>query len=240
MTQLAVSDKSLTILKTLPGWDALNKRDQALIEKETLDLSEAIMGLGRSKLAIGEHLMRVQEKLEPLRMFTRYLDAYNLKKSTAYNHITAFKNATQWLPKPVLDAAIVRNMSIIGIKEDKPLGIYTDAVKRIPPPATNDPKKIAEYLDSVEASQKRTDGRSKRMAEVEEDPEVLLKQAYRFVVSRLNKLPSRGKARRSFIEQLAGMMISELGVSSSLSFMPEAIPHGFRAEVGRPRIIAAA
>lgn len=237
MTQLAaLNDSTLGVLKGIPGWENLDKKDQIMVEKETRGLSDAIMGFGRSKLAIGQHLAAVQEKLEPLRMFTKYLAAYNLKKSTAYNHITAYNNARTWLPAPVLEAAMLRNMSIIGVKEDKPLGIYTNAVKRIPPPNTNDPKKIADYLDSVQIAQQKADGRSRKMEDVEVDHEVLLKSAYRFVISRVNKLPTRGKARRAFMDQLVGMLLSDIGVASDITFSPEAVPDGFRAEVGRPRL----
>lgn len=227
MTQLSVvaPDSLLTALRTIPGWEDVNKKDQIAVEKETRNLNEAILGYGRSRLAIGRHLLAVQAKLEPLRMFNKYLIAYNFKKSTAYEHIKAFKEAeANWSPA-LIDAAMQRNMSL-----------DVHAVKRIPPPATNDQEKIAEYLDLVARTQKRLDGRSKRMAEVEIDHEVLLKQAYRFVVSRVNKLPTRGKTRRAFMDQLVGMLLSDIGVASDITFSPEAVPDGFRAEVGRPRL----
>lgn len=228
-----------SILTNLPGWDGLEKKDQIVVERETRLLSEDLKGYGRSRLAIGERLTNIQGKV-PKGMFVRFLDAVNLKRSWAYNQMTAYRNAAKWLPKPVVDAAMSRNMNMLGITDEKPLGVYTDVVKRVPPPKTDDLAKIHNWLDNVEESRKRIQvRRSSRIEIVEDDPEVLLKQSYRYVVTRLNKLPSRGRARRAFLEALFGMLLSELGVSQGQTFEPQAIPEGFRAVVGRPTINAA-
>lgn len=226
------------ILTNLPGWDRLDKKDQTVVERETKLLSEDLKGYGRSRLAIGERLTNIKTRI-PRGMFVRFLDNVNLKRSWAYNQMTAYRNASKWLPKPVVDAAMARNMQMLGITEEKPLGVYTDVVKRVPPPKTDDLTKIHNWLDSLEESRKKSLMRhSNRIEIVEDDPEVLLKQSYRFVSGRMKKLNTRGRARRAFVENLFGMLLSELGVSQGQTFEPQAVPEDFRAVVGRPSLAA--
>lgn len=240
MANLITVDTSPTsLLKSIPGWDELDRKDQLYIEKETKSLGVALSDYGFSRLAIGEHLNNVQTRLRK-GMFAKYLRAYHFKRSTAYKSIKSFQNASAHLPEAVLKMAMARNMPMLGESDDQPLGAYTDHTKRIPPPQSEDPEVISQYLDSIEAAKKRADGRSTKMTEIEEDADVLLKQTYRFISVRLNKLPSRGKARRVWADKLFGMVLSELGVSGSQSFAPEAIPDEFIAVKGRPRTIEAA
>lgn len=233
----------VNMLSALQGWSTLTSREQALVEKETKALGEALIGYGRSRLAIGEHLTRVREVLEPKQLFSKYLAAYNLKRSTAYKHMTSYENASRSLPEPVLRVAMARNMNMLGDSPDQPLGVYTDVTKRLPPPRTEDPKKIHEYLDTVEEARlkkKRNVRKSRQMEEIEYDADVLLKECYRFIDSRLQKLPSRGRARRQWMDRLVGMMLTRIGVSGSHSFEAEGIPADFPAVVGRPRQDSAA
>lgn len=233
---LAATDMSpSTLLQTLPGWDGLSRKDQIFIERETKGLGEALADYGRSRLAIGERLTNIKDKL-PAGMFAKYLGAYHFKRSTAYKTMAEYKNAVQWLPEPVLRRAMARNMPLLGESDESPLGPYTKAVKRLPAPESEDPIVIDQYLDSLEESRKRTDARSPKMAEVDEDSEVLLKHAYRFVSTRLKKIPNRGKARRVWMDKLVGMLLTELGVSGGQTFTAEGIPEEFVAQVGRPRI----
>lgn len=232
----------VNVLLTLQGWTALTAREQALVEKETKALGEALIGYGRSRLAIGEHLTRVREVLEPKQLFSKYLVAYNLKRSTAYKHITAYENASKSLPEPFLRVAMARNMNMLGDSPEKPLGIYTDVTKRLPPPRTEDPRKIHEYLDTVEEARlrKKRNVRKSKVDEIEYDADTLLKECYRFVDIRLQKLPARGRARRQWMDRLVGMMLTRIGVSGSHSFEAEAVPEDFIAVVGRPRKDSAA
>ena len=226
------------ILAALPGWEKLERKKQTVVEREVKLLSEDLKGYGRSRLAIGERLCNIKEQV-PKGMFVRFLDTVNLKRSWAYNQMTAYNNATKWLPKPVVDVAMSRNMQMLGISEDKPLGVYTDVVRRLPPPKTEDPIKINNWLDSLEESRKKSLLRSNRAVEIiEEDSDVLLKQSYRFVSGRLKKLSNRGRARRAFLENLFGMLLSEIGISQGQTFEPQAVPDDFKPVVGRPSLLA--
>lgn len=232
---LAVTDMSPTnLLKTLPGWENLERKDQIYVEKETLALGTTLAEYGQSRLAIGEKLTNIQDKL-PKGMFSKYLQAYHFKRSTAYKSIKSYRNSVQHMPEFVLREAMRRNMPILGESDDRPLGVYTDYAKKLPPPASDDKAAINQYLDTLEAAKKRADGRSRRKAEIEADADVLLKQSYRFVSSRLNKLPNRGRTRRAWVDQLVGMLLTKMGVSGGQTFEPEAVPDEFVAQVGRPR-----
>lgn len=225
----------INILQTLPGWENIPRKDQIYIEKETKGLGEALENYGKSRLAVGERLTNIQEKL-PAGTFSRYLKAYHFKRSTAYNTIASYKNAVQWLPEPVLLRAMARNMPLLGASADQPLGIHTKAVKRLPPTQSKDPVVIDQWLDTIEELTKKTDARSPKMVEVDEDTDVLLLQAYRLVSSRLKKIPNRGKSRRVWLDKLVGMLLTEMGTSGHQTFEAEGIPEGFVAKRGRPRI----
>jgi hypothetical protein len=231
-TTTALSESAPTnLLTTLPGWDTMPRKDQIYLEKETRALGSALHDFGQSRLAIGERLSNIQERL-PKGMFTSYLKTFHFKRSTAYKHITSYKNAVQWMPDPILKVAMERNMPLLGEKDDEPLGVYTVSAKRLPPPKTEDKNKINQYLDTLEEDARKRSNRPKK-AGVTESEDDLLKQAYRFIAGRLEKVTARRK--RQFIGRLAGMLLSDIGVSQAQSFDPEAVPEEFVPVVGRPR-----
>jgi hypothetical protein len=225
-----------TPLASLPGWDQLDTETQATVQQETEALGEALVNLGFSRLAVGEHLSKIQDMLQPKRMFRKFLQTYYpVPRSTVYKNISEWKNASARLPEPVLRVAMARNINMLGESEEKPLGRYTEVVKRNPPPKTEDPKRISQWIDEIEVIRKRREANEiprEEKASVEE----VAKIVYRFMNVKFAKLP-RGKARRTCLNMIVGMMLSESGVSSAQSFEPEAVPEHFRAVVGRPRLL---
>jgi hypothetical protein len=175
-------------------------------------------------------------------MFLRILEGFHLKKSTAFKTMNSYKNATTWLEPHFLEAAAARNMNMLGESQEEPLGVYSGTFKRLPPPNTKDPKKINDWLDQIEERRRMEAARKRKRAvtqEFEYDEDSLLKECFRFCENRINKLSSRGRARRAFIEKLSGMLVGRLGISNALTIEPEAVPDGFIAQVGRPRVIEA-
>jgi len=233
------------LLKTLPKWEDIARKDQVVIERATKNLGEALADYGRSKLAIGEYLAEVQEKLEPLRIFQAYLRAFHFKKSAAYNHITAFRNASRNLPEPVLRRAMSRNMSIVGISEDKPLGKYTNAFRRLPPPNTDDVEKIDQYLGTIEEMALKSDARSKKSEKYTrgkvKNQELLVKMGYKALKRFVDQVETTGNVRQdrarqiSYIEDVVGMVLTKLGVASPKTIEPQAVPEEFQIGPGRPR-----
>lgn len=232
---------AISALSSLSGWERLESHDQKAVQAETKALAEALIGFGFSKLSVGEHLTKIREVLEPKRMFISFLRRFNFSQRTAYRYIQGYENARQRLPEPVLKAAMARGYNVIGHTDDKPLGAYTDAIKRLPPPRTQDPAKISVYLDEVEEARRRSgQRRAKREKQAETemvyDSDVLLKECYRFIDSRFKRLPHTKKVRSAWVERLIGMVLTDLGSSTAQSFSPVAVPQDFRAVRGRPRL----
>lgn len=245
MATLVTTDSSpSSLLSTLPGWDTLTRRDQQFIEKETRAIGNSLIDYGRSRLAIGEHLTNIKERC-PRGMFAKYIKTYHFKKSVAYENIKAYARSTSHplMTGPILREAMARNMQMLGADEESPLGVYTKpvAMMKVPPPTDDDKVKINEWLDGVETIKIRLDGRSKRMKEIDADPEETAKKCYRAIITFIRRLPSTGDNRKdkrdqiSFAENVFGMVFADLGMSSGKLIEPQAAPDEYRAVVGRPR-----
>lgn len=224
-----------SLLSALPGWSDLDQKTQTMLETETQALNSAMSNIVMSRLSAGEHLTRVQAELAPRRLFFKYLQLVNLKRSWANNQIQAARNAKEsgLLPELALRVAAARNMPMLGIDPKQPLGVYTSIVKRNPAPRTEDTHKLNLWLDEVEELRKRRE-RNEVPRSHQEDPEVLLKACYRFINVRMRKLPRNSKTRRAFVDKLFGYVLADLGVSSDISFSPQARPQDFEPIVGRP------
>jgi hypothetical protein len=223
-------------LETLPGWQELDAASKKTVHSETAQLGAAVDVMVRSRIAMGEHFTRIHGVLEPKRLWSKFCEVYNLNRSTINASVAAYTKVNKVLPVEVLRVAASRGVDMMGAGKDlRPLGKYTDAVKRLPPPKTADTTQIVKWLDDVETLRKK---QKKRAAEVEPDANDLLKEAYRFLVIRLDKVPSR--RRRAWLGQLVGMGMTKIGLSSPQTFEPEAPPQSFVAVVGRPAGEAAA
>lgn len=212
------------------GVGELDAKERQELEREARALRSEMVKFAQSKLAIGEHLLKIHDILEPKRVFGRFLDNLRsgLSKKTAYRYIEGFQNAKAMLPDNVLREAMARGMNMLGTNE-KPLGRYTLAVKRLPAPKSDNPKVIDAYLEKV---QDKT--RELYSNELERDEDELVKEVFRFFDARFQRLPNSHKTRRRFVETIGGMMVARLGVSSPQTFEPVAIDT-VRAVRGRPR-----
>src|SRR6185369_5109122 len=161
---------------------------------------------------------------------------------TAYRYMNGFKNAQRELPEAVLSVAMARGYNMIGESEQKPLGIYTSAVRQLPPPENPTREQANQWLDSVEQVRKKT--RSAPVTEfaeeaetVAQDPELLLKECYRFIDNRFKKLPESARVRQRWMRDLISYEMSLVGIDKSTPFMPKQPPSDFKAERGRPRVL---
>jgi len=220
---------------TLAWWEKLNKEEQNVVVNEGRKLARAMLAHGQSRLAIGEHLSKLQSVLEPHNIFGRFLKNFHFSKRTAYRYIKGFQNAQAMLPAPILKAAMAKGVNIIGDTDFKPLGIYTDAVKKLPVPKDATEEQATTYLTQLENVRKelKPTGAAFVMPEPQ-DPTTLLKECYRFVSLRYKRLPTNHKTRASWVRNLVGMILSELGVSGSQTYAPQAVPEEFKALRGRP------
>lgn len=243
--QIAANDASRlvpeTLFSSLSWWDKLSEDEKVTVHDEGIALAQALLVNGASRMAVGEHLTNLQGTLEPHNLFGRFLKVFKFSKRTAYRYISGYKNAKARLPEPILKAAMARGINMLGENDQKPLGVYTDAVKRLPPPQNANAVQANTWLDSVEEVRVKTrqeaadavDSSSFTMPEPT-DPQTAMKECYRFVVARYKKLPSGAKVRTNWVRGFVGMLLTELGVSAAQSFLPQAVPDDFRVQRGRP------
>jgi len=228
---------------TLSWWKKLNNDEQSAVMHEGRLLAQALLDFGKSRLAVGEHLSKLQGLLEPHNLFGRFLKNFHFSKRTAYRYIAGYNNAKARLPETVLKAAMARGVNIVGDTEVKPLGVYTEAVAKLPPPSQATEVQANTWLDQIEQVRKETraqaSGGGMFTVPVPQDPQTLLKESYRFVSLRYKRLPNSSKVRASWVRSLVGMILADLGVSGEQTFTPHKAPEDFVAQRGRPQVASA-
>lgn len=245
VTEVAVAEISTSQFAQLAWWNKLNEQEQNAVVSEGKELAKSLLSYGRSRIAIGEHLTKLQGILEPHNLFGRFLKSFHFSKRTAYRYIAGFKNARTILPEAVLEVAMSRGYNMIGDSDLKPLGVYTEAVRKLPPPVNPDPVQAETWLNQVEEVRRQDKSDVGTQSQtfdslVPQDPSTLLKESYRFISIRYKRLPNNSKVKAQFVRTLVGMILTELGVSGPQTFSPLAVPEDFRAQRGRPRTATAA
>lgn len=223
-TQVLPEHEALVAIK---GWDKLDHKAQTMLMTETTALKGAAEGFFRSGLSVGEHLTKVKEILEPRRMFSRYLRSYNFNRARAYTLVENYKLATSRYSETTVRIAAERNIKINS-------EAFTIVAKQYPEPKNADERQRAAWLVKTKELVARREA-NEIPRHNSGDPEHLLRVTYRYASLRFKKLPKNSKTRRAWVEGLIGMMLTDLGVGSALTFEPRAIPDDFRAVVGRPK-----
>lgn len=229
-----------SVFTSLSWWEKLNKDEQTAVKSEGEQLAVALLNYGRSRLAVGEHLLKIKEVLEPHKLFVKFLRNFHFSVKSAYRYMNGFTNAKKMLAEPVLQGAMARGLNMIGESEEKPLGIYTEAARQLPPPTNPTTSQVNAWLDSVESVRKKLRGGSTSVATIDMstvDPELALKECVRFVENRFKKLPANGRTRTAWAHRLIGYVMTVAGIEHAETVKPTAIPEGFRAERGRPRLV---
>lgn len=229
---------------TLKGWKELNQEEANTVLQKTQQLVQARIVGGLSRIAEGEALATVQPILTAHNIFGQYLRKFRCSQRTCNRRIAAFKNAKAKVSENIIKAAIARGLDIMGDTAEKPLGIYTAAAAKLPPPADATIEQANTWLDQLDKVRKeiRKADSSAEAADVMTfpitpgDPTVMLKECYRFFRARFQKLPNNAKTRAKFVNSLIGMELAELGVQHQQTVAPVAIPEDFRAQRGRPAL----
>lgn len=225
--RIHIEPVQMTTFTALDWWAKLEPGEQAEVAKEGQAIAGELVQFGRSKLAIGEHLAKVQAVLEPKRLFGRFLKEFHFKSKTAYRYIAGWRNAQERLPEPVLRLAMAQGVNLIGDSEERPLGVYTEAVSQLPPPSGANTDEVRVWLTKIE--QVRLEKKPVRsVKDIPQTPGVLLKEAYSVVADRFQQLPNNSRSRANWVRELVGMILSDLGVSAPQSFAPQAVPEDFR------------
>ena len=226
---------------TLAFWDKLNEGEQEIVVAEGRLLAQAMLQFGTSRLAIGERLTKLQGILEPHNIFGKFLRNFHFSKRTAYRYIKAFEHAKNLLPATILTAAMVRGVNIVGENDIRPLGAYTSAVAKLPPPKNATEIQANTWLDQIENVKKEERGGGTMFTmPAPSDPQTLLKECYRFVSLRYKRLPNSTATRSKWIKSFVGLVLSDLGVAGQQTFVPQNVPDEFKVQRGRPPLVAAA
>lgn len=219
MTIKTKAPETLGDLTAIAGWEKLQTSEQATITTETMQIASCLHNVSQAKIAVGEHLSKVREILEPKRLFTVYLKTmFHLSKATAYRYVELYDTAKSSLPELILQAAMMRPDDRLTVKAIK------DAPK---PPRTTNVVKINEYLDSIQARKPIT------VVRQESSPESVKKAMFHSAHLLLARIA--GKQKQAVLSDVVGMLLTDIGIASEQRFSPQGIPDSFRATRGRPR-----
>jgi len=215
-------------------WNELTAAQHTKIKHESSGLVTELVAMGQSRMAIGEHLSAIQEVLEPMGAFTAYVhDYFYFSLRTAYRWIAGWKNAKNNLSDVVLREAMAVGMNIMGESEDKPLGIYTEAVATTPPPRNATPETARKWLVRIDEYRKESHPRThvETAPKPVSDMEPLLRETYLALRRAVRRIPpgSRGE----FVSHIVGMLIGEF--SFRVITKPQAVPDDWIKRRGRPR-----
>jgi hypothetical protein len=202
-------------LEALRGWEKLEPQEQSAVRAEYRAITDALYAEGKSRLAIGQHLLKAQEILAPKRLFVRFLKrSFHMSRSTAFNYINLYRAAMEDAPKKVIDIAMSKNYRAVN----KP-----NIFKTYPPPKTTSTAKIIQYLDRLET-------RKLKVVSVHHTPEILMKRALHTIEVNWNKVPKQ--ERRNWMRSLIGMEMTKFGVGADIEPIP--VPETFEVKRGRP------
>jgi len=203
--------------------DKIDEKQAETVQQEVQAVLEARKNEAKSKEAIGLHLRKIQEVLEPKHLFTASLKYFfNMSKATAYRYMELSEIAQVILPGPVFEAAIERGTRI-----------RKDVIAQMPPPKTDDPEKISQYLDALDQQPQR-----RPQAALETDQEVLAKECVNFVGTRLDRLKANGvdtRTLKAFTKRVVSMILTKGGIEAEIKLAPVPIPEAFIVHRGAPR-----
>lgn len=224
--------------ETAGWWKKLSVDEQREVKDKGFALASEFMSLGTSRIKAGELLSELKGILTPHNAYQKFLKNYfHMTVRTADRWVLGYRNASKRLPEPVIRAAVARGFNLIGDSEDKPFGVYTAAIKKLPPPKQATEKNANEYLDQLDQVRKQVREKAAASGGMEilapSDPDVLLKECFKYIMNRFGRLSTRGKARQTFLTSLVGMVINKAGVTHQ-AFDAVAIPDEYLTGRGRP------
>lgn len=213
-------------MEKMPWWTELSPSEQRQVLLETQSLTEELDKFGLSKLAIGEHLVKLRDILEPKKKFVSYLkhnfpEAFS--RATAYRWIDNYQTATNTLPAPFVEVAMSQGYHVID----------AEMVEKNPPPRTHDKAKIVAYLKKIKEEGKKA---AKESAGDRDDPEDVKKELFNYGCIRIARLPNNSRTRANAIVEVAGLWFSYFGIQNEQAVSPLDVPEGLRAVRGRPRL----
>lgn len=117
--------------------------------------AEARRTAGMGILAMGEHLNRLREILEPLKKWKEYLGLIpNFTQASAYRYIWGWENANRVLPPAVARVATIEGYKLVETKKNGKLAppiarAFKRVEKKLGPAPVDDEAKAREFLRAV-------------------------------------------------------------------------------------------
>jgi hypothetical protein len=179
----------------------------------TREFYDAVHEFGQSGLRVGEILKRAQSLMEPKGIFTAWINtipAFSI--TTAYRLIAKYE-ASQTMPRPVIEIATAAGINIVGTSKSKPFGKYTTVVEKIgTPPKNPSTEQAGNWLQTVihTYNRGRRDARSQTV-----NREQAVSFGVRWLVRLGRKLPAEEHA--DFIYETFERTIKELEVRKSVA-----------------------
>jgi hypothetical protein len=214
------NDTVVPSLENSKGWDKLSDTERNALRTETQEVQHAVQMEAQSKLAIGEHLSKIQDILGPKRLFVSFVDHnFGWSRATAYRYIDMYKIGKRMLPEAFLEEAIARNTPI-----------REDVLKSLPAiPQTTDKAVIRQFLhDNLENVPNQP-------TQINTDYNSLLKEAFNFVVSREQRVAGNQRQKNKWHSDFIGMLLTKWGIASPTTFNPIAVPESMFNTRGRPK-----
>jgi len=237
LTDVSLSTVRVPNLSKLTWWNELSPSEQAEVEDQSKNLAIARVMEGQSRLRMGLHLSTLKDILEPHGVYQKFIKRYfNFSLKTSYRYINGYNNAKARLPENVLKAAMARGMQIVGDTREKPLGIYTAPVKKLPPPVEATEEQANQYLDQLEAVRRQQRAKDSTHEEPlpQIDTETFLRHVVHFGAHRFNMLPHTNKVRSAAAHQCLAMLAMKFGIRNPLQLTPIAVPDSLEIKRGRP------
>lgn len=227
-TELIKPDSADTKFRTDPNsgkkvvnWDLVETAVREKMFSITNDLRQAFTDVKVGFLKIGALLSEAEMIMKPRGMWTQYLNSWpNFKQAQAYRYINGYLIAQKHYPPAVLDVILSTGMKLIGTK-DRPYGVYTDVVKKLPPPKDADPGKALAWCNKVEAAYRDSRKKENRTA----NAETLMRDAFLAVTKKYHQVPE--KKQLQWIRGLFGITLGYLGMKQNEEITPQDPPANF-------------
>lgn len=220
-------------LERMSGWQQLTPDQQKEVRREDDALINAAQKFGFLKIEIGRHFYNIASAMKSRGMFDQYIAYRGLDRRSVYRYKLSFGKLKEVMPPSMIQRAADMGINIYGFSSDAPLGEYGKAIKRLPPPQTEDPKKQEQYLLKLR-EEVRADRRQRVSGEsIEKNYDELVKEMFRLCRPRLQRLEK--KERPAALKELFGYLLASVGGKSAITVEPQTVPKGFIVPRGRPR-----
>ena len=217
----------------MPGWATLSDEERKILKREDTALVVSAQKLGFTKMEIGQHFYNIWEALRGRKLFDAYISHRGIDRRSAYRYRKSYAAVKDALPPSMIKKAMELGFNIYGFSAESPLGEYGPAIKKLPPPQTEDPKKQEQYLLRLREEVRATRRNRTKGAVIDKNYDELVKESFRLIRPRLQRIDKR--SRISALEELFGMLITSLGGKSAITVKPRPVPAGFVVPRGRPR-----